>query len=285
MRVRWLGWAGAEYEHDGRDGGGRPARRPGRDVRRLRRRGQRRRAAAGGRRRQRARSPAWSATCTATTPTPAPSPQRSRPAPRSTTREPWGDANLALAQAEHELGDGEAPAAAGRDLGVGRGRPVHLHGAPGGRRARRPAGLLARRGGRQRASCTSATPSFTAAGGRWRAGPDRSTSCSRPSTAPSSTSRTSSRRARCPAAMVPEQAALAGELLGAGTVIPMHYGGFAFEPHYVPIAGRPRAVRGRGRAGGPTAPPRWRRARRSNGSRRTRRAGRRARRRKPSRGT
>ena len=38
-----------------------------------------------------------------------------------------------------------------------------------------------------------------------------------------------------PAAMVPEQAALAGELLGAGTVIPMHYGGFAFEPHYVPI--------------------------------------------------
>ena len=35
--------------------------------------------------------------------------------------------------------------------------------------------------------------------------------------------------------MVPEQAALAGELLGADTVIPMHYGGYAFEPHYVPI--------------------------------------------------
>ena len=30
-----------------------------------------------------------------------------------------------------------------------------------------------------------------------------------------------------PAAMVPEQAALAGELLGAKTVVPIHYGGFA----------------------------------------------------------
>jgi L-ascorbate metabolism protein UlaG (beta-lactamase superfamily) len=39
-----------------------------------------------------------------------------------------------------------------------------------------------------------------------------------------------------PAAMEPEQAALAAELLGAGTVVPMHYGGFAFEPHYRPIA-------------------------------------------------
>ena len=52
-----------------------------------------------------------------------------------------------------------------------------------------------------------------------------------------------------PAAMTPEQAALAGELLGAGTVIPMHYDGFAFEPHYVPIpAARERfeaAARGR----------------------------------------
>jgi L-ascorbate metabolism protein UlaG (beta-lactamase superfamily) len=38
-----------------------------------------------------------------------------------------------------------------------------------------------------------------------------------------------------PAAMEPEQAALAGELLGAATVVPMHYGGFALEPHYRPI--------------------------------------------------
>ena len=38
-----------------------------------------------------------------------------------------------------------------------------------------------------------------------------------------------------PAAMEPEQAALAGELLGANTVVPMHYGGFEFEPHYRPV--------------------------------------------------
>jgi L-ascorbate metabolism protein UlaG (beta-lactamase superfamily) len=39
-----------------------------------------------------------------------------------------------------------------------------------------------------------------------------------------------------PATMEPEQAALAGELLGAKTVVPMHYGGFGFEPYYRPIA-------------------------------------------------
>jgi L-ascorbate metabolism protein UlaG (beta-lactamase superfamily) len=39
-----------------------------------------------------------------------------------------------------------------------------------------------------------------------------------------------------PATMDPEQAALAGELLGARTVVPIHYGGFALEPHYRPIA-------------------------------------------------
>ena len=52
-----------------------------------------------------------------------------------------------------------------------------------------------------------------------------------------------------PAAMEPEQAALAGELLGAGTVVPMHYGGYEFEPHYRPIADArerfERAARGR----------------------------------------
>jgi L-ascorbate metabolism protein UlaG (beta-lactamase superfamily) len=37
------------------------------------------------------------------------------------------------------------------------------------------------------------------------------------------------------AALDPEQAALAGELLGARTVVPMHYGGYAIEPFYVPV--------------------------------------------------
>jgi L-ascorbate metabolism protein UlaG (beta-lactamase superfamily) len=52
-----------------------------------------------------------------------------------------------------------------------------------------------------------------------------------------------------PAAMDPEQAALAGELLGADVVVPMHYGGYDFEPHYRPIANArerfERAARGR----------------------------------------
>ena len=38
-----------------------------------------------------------------------------------------------------------------------------------------------------------------------------------------------------PAAMEPEQAALAGELLAARAVVPIHYGGYAFEPYYRPI--------------------------------------------------
>jgi L-ascorbate metabolism protein UlaG (beta-lactamase superfamily) len=37
------------------------------------------------------------------------------------------------------------------------------------------------------------------------------------------------------AAMEPEQAALAGELLGARIVVPIHYGGLAIEPWYRPI--------------------------------------------------
>jgi L-ascorbate metabolism protein UlaG (beta-lactamase superfamily) len=38
------------------------------------------------------------------------------------------------------------------------------------------------------------------------------------------------------AAMEPEQAALAAELLGARTVVPMHYAGFAIDPWYRPVA-------------------------------------------------
>lgn len=38
------------------------------------------------------------------------------------------------------------------------------------------------------------------------------------------------------AAMEPEQAALAAELLGAATVVPMHYGGFEVEPWYRPVS-------------------------------------------------
>jgi L-ascorbate metabolism protein UlaG (beta-lactamase superfamily) len=38
-----------------------------------------------------------------------------------------------------------------------------------------------------------------------------------------------------PAVMDPEQAALAGELLGAATVVPIHYDGYAFDPYYRPV--------------------------------------------------
>jgi L-ascorbate metabolism protein UlaG (beta-lactamase superfamily) len=38
------------------------------------------------------------------------------------------------------------------------------------------------------------------------------------------------------AAMEPEQAALAGELLAAGTIVPMHYDGFEIEPWYRPVS-------------------------------------------------
>jgi L-ascorbate metabolism protein UlaG (beta-lactamase superfamily) len=39
------------------------------------------------------------------------------------------------------------------------------------------------------------------------------------------------------ATMEPEEAAVAGELLGAGTVVPMHYDGFEIEPWYRPVSG------------------------------------------------
>jgi L-ascorbate metabolism protein UlaG (beta-lactamase superfamily) len=39
------------------------------------------------------------------------------------------------------------------------------------------------------------------------------------------------------ATMEPEQAALAAELLGAATVVPIHYDGFEIEPFYRPVSG------------------------------------------------
>jgi L-ascorbate metabolism protein UlaG (beta-lactamase superfamily) len=38
------------------------------------------------------------------------------------------------------------------------------------------------------------------------------------------------------AAMEPEQAAIAGELLGARTIVPMHYDGFEIDPWYLPVS-------------------------------------------------
>jgi L-ascorbate metabolism protein UlaG (beta-lactamase superfamily) len=47
-----------------------------------------------------------------------------------------------------------------------------------------------------------------------------------------------------PATLDPEQAALVGELLDARTVVPIHYGGFAFDPWYVPVADAERRFLG-----------------------------------------
>jgi L-ascorbate metabolism protein UlaG (beta-lactamase superfamily) len=38
------------------------------------------------------------------------------------------------------------------------------------------------------------------------------------------------------AALEPEQAAIAAEALGAGTLVPIHYGGFEIDPFYLPLA-------------------------------------------------
>lgn len=61
-----------------------------------------------------------------------------------------------------------------------------------------------------------------------------------------------------PATMEPEQAALAGELLGAGTVVPMHYGGYALDGWYSPVPDArerfERAARGRSYRSEPLPP-------------------------------
>ena len=196
MRVRWLGWAGAEYEHDGETVVVDPLADPAAtfagfgaaasdvelpEV-----------VAAVGRRAW----PAWSATCTATTPTPAPCWQRSRRAPSSTTPavgrcEPGARPGRARARR------GEATATAGRRPGS-RSSSARSP-AP---RCRRSTGSATRRspGSSRRAaaaSYTSATPSFTAAGGRWRGGPGPFDVVLAPDERRrSSTSPTSSRRAR-----------------------------------------------------------------------------------------
>ena len=41
------------------------------------------------------------------------------------------------------------------------------------------------------------------------------------------------------AALEPEQAAIVGELLGARTLVPIHYGGYAIDPWYRPIDDAP----------------------------------------------
>ena len=207
-----------------------------------------------------ARPPGWSATCTATTPTPTPWRRRSRRAPWSTTpsggaMRTWRSPRPSTSSARPSSSDGgptwDSVDASARSPSR-RSRPSTALGDP-------QVSWLVEAG--DAASCIWATPLFH--GGWWqmarRAGPFdvvlapiNGAVVDFPHQQPASP---------LPAAMVPEQAALAGELLGAGTVIPMHYGGFVRA-----TTCRSRTLGSgsrRPRAGGPTAPPRSRRARRS----------------------
>ena len=152
MKVRWLGWAGVEIEAEGASLVIDPLEDPGatfaalgdgaREVQ-LPRVGRARgsRTAVGGMVSHLHRDHADAGALAAAL------------APEAIVHEPaWpGGAaaeNLALAQANAELERlGRQPPAGGA-MGARGGRAVHDHGAAGGRRPRRPAGLVARRGGR-----------------------------------------------------------------------------------------------------------------------------------------
>ncbi len=234
MRVRWLGWAGAEYEHEGETVVVDPLGDPAATFAGFGAAAAERRPASRSSRRQRARRPAWSATCTATTPTRGALEAALAPGAVVHHPEPWGDANLALAQAEHELGAAQLPrrpVAIWESVGVG---PFTFTALPAVDGLGDPQVSWLVEAGDTRVLHLGDTVFH---GGWWqmarRAGPFdvvlapiNGAVVDFPHQQPPSP---------LPAAMVPEQAALAGELLGAAAVIPMHYGGFAFEPHYVPI--------------------------------------------------
>ena len=157
--------------------------------------------------------------------------------------------NLALAQAEHELGASGAAAPRGRQPGSRstRARSPARRCPPWTGSATRRSSWLVEAGGRRVLHLGD-----TVFHGAWwqmarRAGPFdvvlapiNGALVDFPHQQPASP---------LPAAMEPEQAALAGELLGAGTVVPMHYGGYAIDPYYRPIADArerfERAARGR----------------------------------------
>jgi L-ascorbate metabolism protein UlaG (beta-lactamase superfamily) len=233
MRVRWLGWAGAEYEHEGETvvvdpladpaatfaGFGTPADdidlppviAPSA-------------GAVAGLVSHLHRDHADAAALTASL----------RPGAVVHHPEPWGDPNLALAQAEHELGAAKLPrrpVAIWESVNVG---PFTCTALPAVDGLGDPQVSWLVEAGDARVLHLGDTLFH---GGWWqmarRAGPFDVVLA--PVNGPVVDFPHQQPPSPLPAAMVPEQAALAGELLGAGTVIPMHYGGFGFEPHYVPI--------------------------------------------------
>ena len=233
MRVRWLGWAGAEYEHDGQTVVVDPLADPAAtfagfgaaasDVE-LPAVVAPTAGAVGGLVSHLHRDHADAAALAAAL---APGAVVHHP-------EPWGDPNLALAQAEHELGAAQLPRrpiAIWESVSVG---PFTCTALPAVDGLGDPQVSWLVEAGDARVLHLGDTLFH---GGWWqmarRAGPFDVVLA--PVNGPVVDFPHQQPGSPLPAAMVPEQAALAGELLGAGTVIPMHYGGFAFEPHYVPI--------------------------------------------------
>jgi L-ascorbate metabolism protein UlaG (beta-lactamase superfamily) len=235
MRVRWLGWAGVEYEHEGETVVVDPLGDPTATFAGFG-------AAAGEVEMPEVVGPTAGALAGlvshlhrdhtdagALAAALAPGAQVLHP-------EPWGDANLALAQAEHELSETGLPrrsVAVWDSVTVG---PFTCTALPA------VDGL-----GDPQVSWLVEADGVGALhlgdtvfhGGWWqmarRAGPFdvvlapiNGAVVDFPHQQPASP---------LPATMVPEQAALAGELLGARSVVPMHYGGYDFAPHYIPIDG------------------------------------------------
>ena len=244
MQVRWLGWAGVEIEHDGETVVIDPLADPAATFAGVRRGGARGRAAAGGARRgparRRPRDP------------PAPRPHRrgrarrvARARRRGPPPRPADDERPRHGPGRARARGRRAAAPPGRGLGVGRrsARSPAPRSRPSTGSATRRSPGSSRRGGQRVLHLGD-----TVFHGAWwqmarRAGPFdvvlapvNGAVVDFPHQQPPSP---------LPAAMEPEQAALAGELLGAATVVPMHYGGFAFEPHYRADRRRARALRAR----------------------------------------
>ncbi len=233
MRVRWLGWAGAEYSHDGETVVVDPLGDPGATFAGFG-------AAAAGIDLPEVAAPTTGALAGLVSHLHRDHADAAALAAALAVDaevlhpEPWGDSNLALAQAEHELSATQLarrPVAVWDSVTVG---PFTCTALPAVDGLGDPQVSWLVEAGGTRVLHLGDTLFH---GGWWqmarRAGPFdvvlapiNGAVVDFPHQQPASP---------LPATMVPEQAALAGELLGAATLIPMHYGGYAFEPHYVPI--------------------------------------------------
>ena len=231
MRVRWLGWAGAEYEHDGETVVVDPLADPAATFAGFG-------AAADDVELPQVVAPPAGAVAGLVShlhrdhADAAALGRRSRPAPWSTIPsrgaiETWPSLRPSTSSARR----GSAPR--GRGLGVGELGPFTCTALPAVDGLGDPqVSWLVEAGGVRSAPRRHGLSRRLVADGaagravRRRAGPVNG---------PSSTSPTSSRRARSRPRWSPSRRRWPASCSAPRTVIPMHYGGFAFEPHYVPV--------------------------------------------------